>query len=458
MNEYEKWVGEKAKPIDVHGIDGADPADHLFPHQKDLIRWALSRGRSAIFADTGLGKGPMLLDWARVVSEKGRVLILAPLAVAQQLAREAKRFGSPGEYVRADNGSQVVITNYEMLDRFDPTAFEGVVLDESSILKSFTGATRNAIIDAFQQTPYRLACTATPAPNDYTELGNHSEFLGIKTRVEMLAEYFAHDGGSTHDWRLKGHAEESFWRWVCSWAAVVRRPSDLGYEDGAYALPPLRMHEHVIAADHRSAWSEGLLFAPTASTLSDQRAVRRMTRSERAKKATELSTGSDPVLIWCELNAEGDDVTAAIPDAVQISGADSLDAKEARLLGFIDGTHRVLVTKPSMAGFGLNLQHCARQIFVGASHSYEGTYQAIRRSWRYGQTRPVDVHVIRAEVEDSISANYRRKEADAERLQDMLVSYAKQYQNVSSAAVKEWNEYDPKVNMIVPSWAERSGG
>lgn len=455
--EYEKWMGDRSKVVRFGSVPmNGDIAPHLYPHQRDLVGWALRKGRAALFADTGLGKTAMQVEWARHVSASGRVLVLAPLAVADQTVREAARFGVDAVYLRADDGrSQIVVANYEMLPHFDADEFAGVVLDESSILKSFTGKTRNALIDAFRDTPYRLACTATPAPNDFTELGNHSEFLGVKSRVEMLAEYFTHDGGSTQDWRIKGHAVKAFWRWVSSWGMVVRRPSDLGHPDGGFKLPPLHMQEHVIRVDHAEAHAAGLLFAPTAATLADQRAIRRATMEKRAAIAARLCDGDGPAIVWCELNDEADMIEKAIPGAVQVRGSDDPEVKRDRLLGFSDGRYRVMVTKPSIAGFGMNWQHCNRMIFAGASHSFEQTYQAVRRCWRFGQTRAVDAHVIRAETEDAIMQNYRRKEADAERLAvELRGLVADAIAAEFGASAREWNEYNPETPINIPAWLE----
>ena len=453
---YADWLRDKTAPTRTRGFDAGEIelGAELFPFQRDLVRWALRRGSAAIFADTGLGKTLMQLEWARNVARRGRVLILTPLAVAQQTAREATRFGLEAHYRREDRGDAITITNYDILDRFDPAKFAGIVLDESSILKSYDGATRTALIETFSRTPYRLACTATPAPNDYTELGNHSEFLGIKSRTEMLAEYFVHDGDETRDWRLKGHARDIFWRWVCTWGAIMRRPSDLGYDDSGYALPALRMHEHVLRVDHTKAWEAGSLFATEAMTLSEQRAVRRATLTQRVEAAAELTDGENAAIIWCELNDEGDAIEEAIPGAVQVRGSDAPETKEDRLLGFADGKYRVLVTKPSIAGFGMNWQHCQTVIFVGASHSYEQTYQAIRRCWRFGQAHPVDVHVIRAETDSAVVSNYRRKEKDAASMADETASYVLEAVRASiGASQREWNDYTPAVAMRVPDWA-----
>ena len=451
---YDTWIADRSSALQFVPAPIGDITPGLFPHQDALVHWALRKGRCAIFADTGLGKTLMQLEWARHVSTAGPVLILAPLAVAEQTVAEGARFGISLAYrKRPSPGDRIAITNYERLDAFDPSIYSGIVLDESSILKSFTGKTRNAIIGSFASTPYRLACTATPAPNDHTELGNHSEFLGIKSRVEMLAEYFVHDGGSTQNWRLKGHAIDSFWRWVCTWGAVVKKPSDLGFGNDGYALPPLRMHEHIIRVDHTDAHRAGLLFAPTATSLNDQRAVRRATTDKRVRRAAELADGDGPALIWCELNREADAATAAIPGAVQVKGADPPEVKAERLLAFAAGEIPVLVTKASIAGFGMNFQACSRMVFLGASHSYEQTYQAVRRCWRFGQTMPVDVHIIRAETEGAIVANFRRKEADAERLAEEMVSRVRDsmMEEIGGTA-REWNPYDPIQRMTLPEW------
>lgn len=452
---YDQFIGAKMASTAFGGVPHGEMHPRLFPHQRDLVHWALNKGRAAIFADTGLGKSFMELEWARHVSSIGRVLILTPLAVAQQFVREGVKFGIPISYMRHDDGTTpVVVTNYEMLEHFDPAAFSGVVLDESSILKAFDGKTRNLIISAFAGTPYRLAGTATPAPNDHTELGNHSEFLGIKTRAEMLAEYFVHDGETTQEWRLKGHARTQFWKWVASWGAVIQKPSDLGYPDDGYALMPMKMVEHVISVDVEDAFRAGMLFAGEVRSLSEQRSNRRATRDKRVMKAAEIASAPGACVIWCELNDEADAVTAAIDGAVQVRGSDSHDVKSERLAAFADGGIRVLVTKPSIAGFGLNWQHCHRTVFIGASHSFEQTYQAIRRFWRFGQTNIVEAHVIRAENEGAIMANYRRKEADAARMSVEMREHlhAAVRSEVQGVTVREWNEYSPRVPQKVPDW------
>lgn len=455
MSAYADFIAAKhetgaAVPVPLAG----KLHEALFPFQRDITSWALRRGRAAIFADTGLGKSLMQLEWARHVSAHGRVLILAPLAVAEQTVAEGKRFGIASRYARSMSDAQAItVTNYEMLSHFDAASFVGIVLDESSILKAFDGKTRTELIETFAQTPWRLACTATPAPNDFTELGNHSEFLGVKARTEMLAEYFVHDGATTQEWRLKGHAQRAFWSWVCSWAALVKRPSDLGYDDAGFALPALEMSDRVLPIDHREVHHLGQLFAAPVLTLGEQRASRRASLERRVAMAASLATHDEPVLVWCELNDESDAVTAAISGAVQVRGADAPETKRERLLGFTDGSIRVLVTKPSIAGFGMNWQHCAHMIFMGASHSYEQTYQAIRRCWRYGQMRPVRVDVIRLETEDAILRNYQRKCDDADRMSVAMMTYARQIQaETISGAKREWSDYQPRCRARIPSW------
>ena len=456
MSDYGEFIATKSRSVAFDACPRAgDLAPHLFPHQRAIVDWALRRGRCAVFSDTGTGKTAMQIEWARNVSTAGRVLILAPLAVAEQTVREAARFGVHVEYARAANetDSRIVITNYDMLDHFTDEAWVGVILDESSILKAYDGKTRTAIIEAFGAAPFRLACTATPAPNDHTELGNHAEFLGIRSRVEMLAEYFCHDGGDTATWRLKGHAVDLFWRWVCTWAVTLKKPSDIGFDDKGYDLPPLTMKEHVVSVDDNLAQKAGLLFAPDANTLSEQRATRRMTMERRAEKASELAAIDGPVLIWCELNDEADEIERRIPGAVQVRGSDDRETKRERLLGFSEGRYRVLVSKPSICGFGLNWQHCATVIFAGASHSYEQTYQAIRRCWRFGQAKPVTVHVIRAETESAIVANFRRKEADADRMAAaMILHMADLSRREVAGTARVVPDYHPTQPMQLPDF------
>ena len=341
----------------------------------------------------------------------------------------------------------------EMIDHFNPNDFIGIVLDESSILKSYTGSFRNSLISSFQNTPWKLACTATPAPNDFTELGNHSEFLGVKSRTEMLAEYFVHDGGSTQSWRLKKHAIDIFWQWVCSWGALVKKPSDLGYDDTAHELPKLIYHEHIIRVSHKDAHDAGLLFADAAMTLTDQRKVRRTTMAQRIQEIVKLTDHNNPVLVWCELNDESKALAKLIDGSREVKGADSPELKKENLLGFSHGDFRVMVTKPKIAGFGMNWQHCNQIVFIGPSHSFEQTYQAIRRCWRFGQKRDVHVHTIVAETEQSIVQNYKRKVADSEIMSTRMVAAMKEtMQSNIKSAQRELNEYNPTHKMEIPKW------
>lgn len=454
---YEEVIARKSAAAAASGFAVADSdiAPHLFLHQPDLVKWALRRGRAALFADTGLGKGPMALEWARHVSARGRVLVLAPLAVGPQLEREGKRFGVDARYVRADDrGQRIVVANYEMLHAFDPSEFIGVVLDESSILKSFDGRTRTQLINMFRETPYKLACTATPAPNDFTELGNHSEFLGLKTRSEMLAEFFVHDGGSTQDWHIKGHAVQAFWRWVATWGAVVKMPSDLGYDDGAFKLPPLRMVEHVVSATDHDIAASGQLFAMEARSLTEQRAVRRGTIGSRALRVADLARLPGQSVVWCELNDEQDAISDELGDvAVSIAGATPDEQKIARHEAWLRGDVKALVSKVALFGFGLNWQHCNHVIFAGPSNSYERTYQAIRRCWRYGQTRDVTVDVVRSDLDGAIVENYRRKEADAAKMAAEMTAHVGEAVRAEVQGLsREFNSYQPATAMTIPRW------
>jgi superfamily II DNA or RNA helicase len=424
MSDYAAFVSRKLSTVCPTGIAGrVDLPASLFPHQEALTRWALKRGRAAIFADTGLGKTRMELAWADVVNrETGRpVLILAPLAVAAQTALEGQQIGIEARVCRdgADVHGGINITNYDRLHRFDPSIFGGVVLDESSIIKHHDAKTFSTLTAAFRNTPFKLPATATPAPNDWTELGTHAEFLGICTRQEMLAEFFTHDGGDTSVWRLKGHARQQFWRWVVSWGALIRRPSDLGFDDNAYALPPLHLHEHQVEVDMPT---NGMLFAMEAQTLSERRDARRMSMEDRVRECSKRVNAekAEPWVVWCDLNDESTALTHAIDGAIEIRGSDDVDTKEERLQAFAQGKARVLVSKPSICGWGLNWQHAARMAFVGVTDSYEAYYQAVRRCWRFGQTRDVHVHIFSSKAEGAIVANLKRKEREAAQMAESL--------------------------------------
>lgn len=457
--DYERFVSQKLALRPPAGLDSFTLPDCLFPHQSALTSWALKRGRSAIFADTGLGKSRMEIVWADAIRRYTNmpVLILAPLAVAAPTAAEGSRIGIPvrvcrdGSDIDPSEPTVIAITNYDRLHRFNPESFGGVVLDESSIIKHHDAKTFGLLKEAFRETPYRLAATATPAPNDWTELGTHAEFLGICTHAEMLAEFFVHDGGDTSVWRLKGHAREAFWRWVVSWGALIRKPSDLGFDDSAYALPPLHVHEHTVETEMAV---NGMLFAMEAQTLSERRDARRSSLEDRVSDcASIVNADSEPWVVWCDLNAESDALCKAIPGAVEIRGADDVDTKERRLQDFAEGRTRVLVTKPSIAGWGLNWQHCNRMAFVGVTDSFEAYYQAVRRCWRFGQKRDVHVHIFASEAEGAVVANLKRKERDALAMAEALS--AETHDAVMSEVVgasRQTNIYNADRAVIVPGW------
>jgi superfamily II DNA or RNA helicase/DNA modification methylase len=426
MNTYEDFLAAKSVTATPQGLANVSSLpSEMFPHQCDVTEWALRLGRAAIFLGTGMGKTFIELEWARQVATRSGhdVLILAPLAVAQQIVREGHHFGIPAHYAKDQGEVQggIVVSNYERIHLFDPDAFGGVVLDESSILKSMDGRTRTELIDKFRRTPYKLAATATPAPNDFTELGNHAEFLGTMTRMEMLSMFFAHDGGSTQDWRLKGHAKKDFWKWVCSWAVFMRKPSDIGHDDSRFILPELRIHEHKVDVDTPT---EGMLFAKPAESLQERLAARRSTVSDRVTETARIvaTAPNDQWIVWCNLNSESEALANAIPGAVEITGSQDADEKESKILDFIDGNTRVIVTKTSMFGFGLNLQGCHRQIFAGMNDSWESYYQAVRRCWRFGQTNPVDIHLVAASTEGNVMENIKRKEKDAETMANEMTA------------------------------------
>ena len=420
MTDYQEFLATKATFSDATGIESGRPlSPALFDFQIKIVKWALAKGRAAIFADCGMGKTLMQLEWASHVP--GDVLLLTPLAVAQQTAAEAGRFGFDAAVSRdGSRAAQTTITNYQQLHKFDINDYSGIVLDESSILKSFNGATRNAIIDAAATVNYRLACTATPAPNDHMELGNHAEFLGAMSRVEMLATFFVHDGGDTSKWRLKGHAKDDFWKWVASWAVAIKTPADIGCAAAGFDLPELNIIEHLASSDYEQP---GVLF-PMALSLNEQRAARRSSMDDRVRIVAEMVNESDEQwLVWCDLNAEGDALAKAIDGAVQVAGADSDESKTARMLGFAAGEFRVLITKSQIAGFGMNWQNCHSMAFVGLTHSYERFYQAVRRCWRFGQESDVDVHVVLSEPEMPVMTSIKRKEREANVMAESMIDH-----------------------------------
>lgn len=471
MNDYAGFLARKsalppAAGMRVEDVPPLPPA--MKPFQTACVRWALRRGRAALFENTGLGKTVQLLAWARAVCDhaQGRVLVLCPLAVAEQMRGEAEKFGVNGVAYTPDGtraSSDIVLTNYERFERFDPGDYVGVVLDESSLLKSQDGKTRAALTDAFAETPWKLCCTATPAPNDYAELGQHSEFLGVMPAKEMLATFFVHDGGiradaddgkgarSSNGWRLKRHAEAAFWRWLATWAVVIRSPADLGFDGAEYELPPLHYHQVTVPSEVRS----GSLLAGEASTLSERLRARRDTVETRVRAIADIVAREpkEPWVVWCHLNAEADLSERLLPYAAQVAGKDAVDTKVARLMGFKTGRPLHLVSKPSIAGHGMHWAHCSRVAFVGLSDSFEELYQAIRRCWRFGQGRPVDVYLVAAEEEGAVVANLRRKEAEFERMLDAMAGHMRDIMRAEVlGAGRTRTEYDPKQPMEIPEW------
>ena len=456
---YHDFLKTKEIKSDSVGFEPTNNNPALFDWQSDIVRWALMKGRSAIFADCGLGKTAMQLQWAAQVSEHtGKpVLICAPLAVAVQTQREGVKFSVPVTVCRKQEDVQpgVNITNYEMLSHFESDRFSGVVLDESSILKDATSSTRKMLTEMFRDTPFKLCCTATPSPNDYMELGTHSDFLGIMTQPEMLSTFFCHDGGNTSKWRLKGHAEAKFFEWVASWACCITNPADLGYDGSAFFLPELNIVEIVTKSGNIEDDSgQMLLFAETVQTLNERRAARRNSMGDRVRAAAEIANSSnDQVLVWCDLNAESEALTDAIDGAVEVRGSQSPEYKEAAMNGFTDGTNRVLVSKPSIAGWGMNWQQCNTMIFVGLSDSFEAYYQAMRRCWRFGQTRPVTVYIIISEAEGCVKQNIERKQADAQRMTQELVKFTK---DILAAEIRHTvrmsESYITTERMVIPAW------
>jgi len=449
--DYSQFIEAKSQIGGDFGFDPVFMPDFLFDFQKSLVEWATRKGRAGIFADCGLGKTPMQLVWAENVARQtnGNILILTPLAVSYQTCREAEKFGI--EVHRSGDGSapgKITVANYERLSKFDPAQFVGCVCDESSILKSFDGVRRQQITDFMRKMKYRLLCTATAAPNDFIELGTSSEALGYLGHVDMLSRFFKNENGNAitaqykrrhhgkdHQWfgdvgkwRLKGHAAVPFWKWVCSWALAVRKPSDMGFDDDGFILPPLVEHDIVVNAHTPRP---GFLFELPAVGLREQREERRHTIRERCERVAEIAGNTTgPVLVWCHLNPEGDLLESLIPDSVQISGADSDDSKEAAFCAFVDGGYRVLITKPKIGAWGLNFQHCA-DIITFPSHSYESYYQAIRRCWRFGQKNPVNVTMVHTEGESEIIQNLQRKADQADRMFSNLVNYMGQALSVN---------------------------
>lgn len=451
---YIDFINNKAITTISAGIDvpASELNPKLFDFQRDIVKWALAKGKAAIFADCGDGKTAMQLEWAEQIRRRtsGKVLVIAPLAVSEQTKREGNKFGISVNICASQSdvsADMVNITNYEKLDKFVSSEFSAVVLDESSIIKSFTGKIRNQIITMFSQTPYKLACTATPAPNDYMELGNHSEFLGVMTRAEMLAMYFVHDGGQTSKWRLKGHAAELFWKWLASWCVVVGDPKELGYDIDGFDLPELRVHQIIV--DGEQPINESL-------SLAERRNARRDSLELRCKAAADLVNNSDEKwLCWCDLNDEANTLAQLIDGSKNVQGSDSPEYKSKTMLDFASDNLKCLVTKPKIAGYGMNWQNCHNMIFVGLSGSFESYYQAVRRCWRFGQKSDVDVYIIISAREGAVKENIERKEAENAAMKRKLIELTKDItKRELKATCRISDEYKPLTSMRLPDWEE----
>lgn len=476
IDEYREFIAGKALRAPASGLEDVPPlGDYLAPFQKASVTWALRRGRGALLFGVGLGKTRMQLAFAEqasayleAIGELSDVLILTPLAVAAQTVREGEVIGIDCKYCKSADDmvpGRITVTNYDRFDNFDSRRFGVIVLDESSILKFQAGKTRTKIIESFKNTPFRLACTATPAPNDRKELGNHAEFLGVMSFQEMLSEFFVHDSGKTQQWRLKGHAEKAFWRWVASWGAMVTRPSDLGFDDTGYILPPIRQFDHTIGASmvqdrivHAESKQLNLLPMP-ARSLKAQNKARRVTLEERVKAVVDvvLAEPHEQWSVWCELNKESEELISAIaksiPGAVEVKGSTPTQKKEDAVLGFASGSIPVIVTKSGIAGFGVNWQGCARMVTTGMSHSFEKKHQTIGRHHRFGQKREVHVHDVFSELEGDIVANQRRKAREFAEMADKMRVMVKEFVMGNVLGLnRETTPYEPTVPMAVPGW------
>lgn len=454
MSEYAAFLQTKRKEWTGCGFEVASTSfpDSMFPFQAALTMWALRKGRAALWADTGLGKTVMALTWSTHIP--GRTLIIAPLCVAPQTIAEARKFDLPlpGPL---NSGDRVEITNYERLHHVRPEQYQAVVLDESSILKALDGKTRTRLIAMFQGTTYRLCCTATPAPNDAAELGNHAEFLGVSTRAEMLATFFVHvedKRTKSQVWRLKGHGRQAFYDWLATWGMFLQRPSDLGFSNNGYRLPPLRARPLIVRGIGRS--SDYLFPDMGYAGIGGRIRARQSSISERLLATERLVRGDqDQWIIWCGLNDEQRQIAARLgPECVSVEGADDAEEKEARLWRFMRGEIRVLVSKPRIAGFGLNLQGCSNMIFLGLSDSFESYYQAIRRIWRYGQLRPVNVWIVISEAERAIMDNVQRKEREHADLARALIRHMRDKEREEIGVLRRREDYAPTIPIEVPSW------
>lgn len=453
ISEYRDFIRSKRRGVSDQGFLPSSFNQMMKQHQAASVEFALNKGMAAMFLDTGLGKSLCELEWAIQVSEETKkpVLILTPLAVASQMVREGQKFNIDARQIKdaSDVGAGVMVANYERLGKLDPDAFGGVVLDESSILKSFAGQTRNRLMDAFSETHFKLAATATPSPNDHMELGNHAEFLGVMRQQEMLSQWFINDTSTaSQEWRLKGHAVEDFWAWVASWSRCATLPSDLGGDDTGYILPEIDRRIHVVEADRQQDVDQGMLFRIPEMSATSFHKEKRLTMKERCERAAELASHDLPVTVWCETNDESAMLADMIDGAREVRGDMKPEQKEDLLLGFADGDFRVIVTKPKLAGFGLNWQHCAHAVFASISFSYEQHYQAVKRSHRFGQTMTVQNDIVISDTEDVIWQAINVKGKKHEEMKSRMADAMKRAQNGGSVQVA----YDRPLDLDFPEW------
>jgi hypothetical protein len=467
-DEYLAFLASKAPVVPASGmLEVPELPSYAKTFQALIVRWAAKRGRAAIFAGTGLGKTLMQLLWAQLVYRYTMrpLILLCPLAVAEQTVLEAAKWGIRGVGYAADQSQvsdlRIVVTNYERFEKFDISYFVGIVLDESGIIKSQDGATRTMLTEACVNVPWKLCCTATPAPNDYTELGQHAEFLGVMTAKEMLSMFFVHDGSvrandatqGVDGWRLKRHATKDFWRWLASWSVMVRHPRDLGFDDPDYDLPPLELHQVTVPAEYVP--TAGMLFPMAAQTLGERIGVRKDTAMARVAAAVEVIARepAESWIVWCNLNNEADAIEKLLPDCKQVAGRHDIETKVARLLGFKERQPRILATKPSVAAHGMNYQNCARMVFVGLTDSFEQVYQAIRRCWRFGQSRPVHVYFVASELEGAVVTNLKRKELAFDVMLDAMSDHMRDLMRENVIGGRNASEkYNPKIVMELPTW------
>ena len=450
-SDYQSFIQGKAYEHVDAGFDVENLPDGLKDFQRDCVAWACRRGRAAIFADTGLGKTFMQLAWADAVCDYtgGNVLIVAPLCVAQQTCSEGDKFGIGCEYVRSPSKDRIQIINYEMLPHFSPDDYAGIVLDESSILKGMDGKLRKYITSFSQPIPYRLSCTATPSPNDFMELGTQSEFLGVMSQVEMLAMFFIHDGSDTQKWRLKGHGRARFWEWLSTWSIFIRNPADLGYCGDGYDLPPLEYVNHVVETGDKDG-----LFARVAQGLQERNKARRDSVDLRVERAAKIANDVDgPCVVWCHLNDESEKLESLIDGGVQVYGSMKAEEKERRIGSFTKGETQKIITKPKIAGFGLNWQHCNHMVFVGLSDSWESFYQSVRRCWRFGQESAVIVHIVTADTEGAVLDNIRRKQAQNEEISSEMAAVMRDFTIAEIKGVSpDRTDYLPQEKIQLPEW------